>query len=398
MSVRSAARVVAVPTMLAALLIWAVGGAAATSQRHVVGDDVVDTPVEAHGVHDDQHGGPGGHLPASSSNVQLVGQLTVSNVVPGRIADVGALGNYAYLAAFSAPCGSGGVYVVDISNPANPTEVGFIPTKSGSFVGEGVQALTINTKSFKGDILVINNEICSTSSGQQIGGFSIFDVTDPLNPVALVEGAGDTTPPVSGSAVHQIHSAFAWQQGQNAYVVSVDDQEAADVDIFDITDPRNPTQIEETGLADWPDAQNAQSSGPGRSSFFHDVVVRKVRGDWLMLLSYWDAGYVVLNVNDPANTAFVGDTDFTEPDPEVGGTVAPEGNAHEAEWSQNARFILTTDEDFNPTRISSFTSSAFSGSRPASEAVFTPSIASFPGSQFSGEVVHVGRCRAAMRT
>ena len=401
MVVRSIRRRLVVPIALGALLLWAVGGGAAPNPTHVPGDGVVDTPLEAHAVHDSggvtdgtgslQHGGLGGHLPGSSLNVQLVGQLTVSGIVPGRISDVGALGNYAYLGAFTAPCGSGGVYVVDISDPTNPTEVGFIPTASGSFVGEGVQAISLNTKPFKGDILVINNEICAIT-GSQIGGFSIFDVTDPLNPLALVQGAGDPTPsPLS--ATNRIHSAFAWQQGQNAYVVIVDDEEATDVDIFDITDPANPNMIAEVGLANWPGAQNAQSAGIGSfaASFLHDVVVQKVRGDWQMLLSYWDAGYIVLNVNDPANPVFVNDTDFTDPDPETG-LSPPEGNAHEAEWNQgNNKFILAADEDFSPSRISSFTSNAFAGPKPANDSAFAPQVVSLPGATLTGQVVHVGR-------
>jgi len=372
-----------------------------TLARHVIGDGIADTPLEIDELHDgvtdgddtgQQHGGVGGHLPGSSLNVELVGQLTVSNVEPGQISDVGTLGDFAYLGSFATPdCDKGGVYVVDISDPTNPTEVGFIPTAAGSFVGEGVQAIHLNTHSFKGDILVFNNEICDIT-GSQIGGVSIYDVTNPLAPVVLAIGAGDTDPGGGVSATNQIHSAFAWQQGKRAFVVIVDDEELEDVDILEITDPSAPVQIAEVGLADWPGAQNAQSDGIGgfAASFFHDVVVKKVQGRWLMLLSYWDAGYIVLNVDDPANPVFVNDTDFSDPDPLTGLSPA-EGNAHEAEWSHNSKFILAADEDFSPTRIASFTSSAFAGSRPASEATFTPLIINQPGGVMTGEVVHVGR-------
>ena len=389
-----------IPVLSLLLVLGSMGGVAGSDPpRHVVGDGTADTPVEVHDLHDGvtdgtdtslQHGGPGGHLPASSLNVELVGQVTVSGIVPGRIADVGVLGNYAYLAAFNQPCGQGGVYIVDISDPSKPTEVGFIPTASGSFVGEGVQAISLNTPAFKGDILVINNEICALT-GSQIGGFSIFDVTDPLNPVALVQGAGDPTPSTF-SATNQIHSAFAWQQGTDAFVVIVDDEELPDVDIFNITNPAAPVQVAEVGLANWPGAIDAQSAGFGSfaASFFHDVVVKRVQGNWLMLLSYWDAGYIVLNINNPASPVFVNDTTYAATDPQVPG-VPPEGNGHQAEWSHNNRFILATDEDFSPSRISSFTSSAFTGSRPASDGVFTPQVSTLPGSQMTGEVVHVGR-------
>lgn len=109
-----------------------------------------------------------------------------------------------------------------------------------------------------------------------------------------------------------------------------------------------------------------------------------------MLLSYWDAGFVVLNVNDPANPVFVNDSTFTDPDPETGLT-PPEGNGHQAEWSHNEKFILGADEDFSHSRITSFTSNAFAGSRAATEGAFTIAIASLPGGQMTGEVVHVGR-------
>ena len=64
----------------------------------------------------------------------------------GGIADVAAFGNYAYLNAFSPECvsngGAGtGVHVVDISNPANPTKVGFIAAHPNSYVGEGIHVV-----------------------------------------------------------------------------------------------------------------------------------------------------------------------------------------------------------------------------------------------------------------
>ncbi|MGQ0604007.1 MAG: PA domain-containing protein [Anaerolineales bacterium] len=391
------------PGLLVLALSLMMAPLALATAGHIVGDGIADTPLEADALHhgsgvtdgDDtgqQHGGVGGHLPGSSLNVELVGQLTVSDATPGRIADVGVLGDFAYLAAFNdGTCRQAGVYIVDVSDPTNPTEVGFIPTPLGSFVGEGAQAIHLNTHSFRGDILVFNNEICALT-GSQIGGVSIYDVTNPLAPVPLAIGVGDTNPGGAFSTANQIHSAFAWQQGKRAFVVIVDDEELEDVDILEITDPSAPVQIAEVGLADWPDAQNAQSDGIGSfaASFFHDVVVRKVKGRWLMLLSYWDAGYIVLNVDDPANPVFVNDTDFSDPDPLTGLSPA-EGNAHEAEWSHNEKFILAADEDFSPTRISSFTSSAFAGSRPAAEATFTPLIINQPGGVMTGEVVHVGR-------
>lgn len=83
----------------------------------------------------DQHGPLTGHLPATSSNVELVGKLRVHDAAEGTISDVAELRNYAYLGQYSPGCaadGAGGAYVVDISDPAHPTEVGFIPAHAGS--------------------------------------------------------------------------------------------------------------------------------------------------------------------------------------------------------------------------------------------------------------------------
>ena len=43
------------------------------------------------------------------------------------------------------------------------------------------------------------------------------------------------------------------------------------------------------------------------------MVVKQIGGHWSMLLSYWDGGFVQLNVNDPVNPTLIGDTDFTNP-------------------------------------------------------------------------------------
>jgi hypothetical protein len=78
-----------------------------------------------------------------------------------------------------------------------------------------------------------------------------------------------------------------------------------------------------------------------------------------MLLSYWDGGYVLLDVTDPANPVFLGDTEFAAIDPELleqtGIALTPEGNAHQAEFTIDNRFFIATDEDFEPYRTDDFT-------------------------------------------
>ena len=318
-------------------------------------DGVMDSGKETH-FHDAQHGGDEGHLPPTSKNVVKIGNLDLfagGPEEPGRIADVSAKGNYAYLTAFWEPqCDGGGVYIADISDPANPKKVSRIPSHTGTYSGEGSQVIGLDTPYFKGDLLVYQNEICP-SSDKGVGGVTLVDVTNPLKPKKLVEGFGDFT--VNGKSqthANETHSAFAWKDGGKAYAVLVDDEEATDIDILDITNPSRPVLISETDLSD----ETAQPLGAvhGDAVFHHDMVVKEIGGVQTMLSSYWDGGYAKLNVEDPANPVFISDTDFAAFDPvrlDFGQSITPEGNGHQAEFTRDNRYFVATDEDFNAYRV-----------------------------------------------
>ena len=308
--------------------------------------------------HGQQHGEREGHLPARSENVELVGKATVEGIVPGRIADVTIRGRYAYLAAFNEPdCTDSGVYVLDARDLTAPKQIGFIPTGEGSFVGEGLQVMRIGSGAERRNILIFNNEVCTdTPTATTVGGATLVDVTDPRNPEVLVSGFGDRDPEsaVPGTA-HQVHSARMWTSQGKAYAVLVDDEEFADVDIFDITDPSAPVMVAEHDLAElFP-----QIVQEGLDQvFLHDMVVRKNNGRVIMLASYWDAGHVKFDITDPTRPRYLGDTDYAEVDPQLleqaGVSSPPEGNAHQAEWTRDHDLVIGTDEDFAPYRSGDF--------------------------------------------
>jgi Uncharacterized conserved protein len=316
-------------------------------------DGGIDNAAATHGhgtVHG-QHGGTAGHLAPTSSNVELVAKLGLRNVVPGKIADVGVFNGFAYLAAWGGEtCEANGVHVVDVRTPAAPKEVAFVPSKEGSYPGEGVQALAVGTPAFTGNLLVTNNEVCKDGVG--FGGMNIYDVTDPARPTPLAVGFGDETVPGQGKkAANQIHSVFAWDAGNKAYAVMVDNEEGRDVDIVDITNPKTPALIAEYDLDEmFPQIVQAAPANLVEI-FLHDMVVKEIGGRQVMLLSYWDAGYVKLDMTDPLKPVYLGDTDFTNPDPEAaesGFTVAPEGNGHQAEFTKDNKYVIGADEDFAP--------------------------------------------------
>ena len=330
-------------TAASVLLALAAQGTALAHPEHGQTDE------DAGVVVDKQHDGDGGHLPASRKDVELVGKVDLTGV-PGGVADVAAHGRYAYLAAFSPECAGRpgaqgtGVHVVDIGDPAQPRKVGFLPAEVNSYVGEGVHVIDLEGRQY----LLHNNETCNGSQ-PVTSGFSLWDVTDPTAATKLGQ-FGDRTPAVANQAFHTTHSVqgFVWRG--RAYAVAQDNNDLEDVDIFDLTPAISGSGpavlVWEGGIEDWPAAHAPLANGD--SVFNHDVQQKVIDGHNFLLVSYWDAGQVLLNIDDPANPVFVGDSDFTGPD--LAGFAIPEGNSHQSYWSQDGRYVLSSDEDFSPTR------------------------------------------------
>ena len=308
-----------------------------------------------------QHGMPEGHLPGSSANVRLIGELEPTDefgpIAEGQIADLAVFKNFAYLNSWNEPtCTKGGVYVVDIRNPRAPVEVDFIPAVPGNFHGEGADVISANTKSFTGDILAVNNEKCSdTPAG---GGFDLYDVTNPNNPRTLIQGAGDRGGEgrMNGTQIpNTYHSVFMWKDDGKVYLVATDNEEFHDVDIYDISNPRAPKPVAEYDLLEsFPQIGQTAEQPRLAEIFQHDMVTKVIDGRDVLINSYWDAGYVMLDVENPAKAFYVGDSDFENEDPLVPGISPPEGNAHEAEFSHDSKYFLGADEDFNPYRSDKF--------------------------------------------
>ena len=323
-----------------------------TAYAHPGDGGVSDEGVIAPGSEETkQHDSEGGHLPEiTDQNVTLIGQQEIDGAAEGRVADVAAFGNYAYLTVRDPEgCADAGVAIMDISDPTDPEQVDFIPATNGSFPGEGAQVLNIATKSFTGQVLLFNNEICAPEG---LGGVSMWDVTNPSSPVVLSANAGDDT--LAGVAkknrqLNDIHSVLGWTDGDKAYAVIVDNAETEDVDILDISDPTKPKLIAELDLNDFGVLQT-ESTPLGGNSFLHDVEVQEIDGVMTMVASYWDGGWVLLNVDNPKKPVYIDDFDYAAVDAETG--LSPsEGNAHQAEFSPDGKLIVGTDEDFSPFRL-----------------------------------------------
>lgn len=342
-----------------------------------------------------QHDGEGGHLPQTQYGVDLVGKGEVSPArgsTEGRVADVYASGNFAYLTSFRGDGEEecvGGVFVMDIADLRDPTEIpeAFIPTSEGSYAGEGVQVIEIDGR----DVLIHQNETCpgATPAPGTSGGINLWDVTDPRKPVALAMHAGDATEDgvtdgEAGEDVNTVHSFYAWydHKAKKTWAALVDNEELADVDIMDISDPANPVLVNDTLNMEAQFGVSQESPEGLTSLFSHDMDVQRFGSKYVMSLNYWDGGYLLVDVTDPTpgNVTLMAQSDFAELDEERlerGVEISPEGNAHQSELSRNGRFMIGTDEDFSPFRlVATIDSGDYAGTEfRAAQAGDTPAIA-----------------------
>ncbi len=338
----------------------------------------------------------GGQAPATRAerrarNISLVGSLQLSPFNQGVHADVAGYNQLAFIGKWRGACPGTGVDIIDISNPAAPVKIAdtndYVDTSM-----EDMQAMRIGTR----DVLAIGLQDCANIATPGVGesGLELYDISVPSNPQLLSFFDVD----VFGADVTGVHELDLTMNpgGRSLALLAVPDLEAAtatgpdfvngkgDLLIVDITDPTSPTLLSDWGVLGEPSLGvsfylSARQGGDARTQL-HSV--RANQNGTLAYLSYWDGGFITLDISDPANPVFLGRTTYP---------ASHEGNAHSVDEARGGNILVAADEDFSPFQFV-FTSSTFAGSRTAIEAAFTSTrIVTLPGREMTGEVVHVGR-------
>lgn len=350
-----------------------------------------------HLLHDTPN--PDGHIPTNVNyGFSVIGHDTLGGISDGKYTDVWAHKGYAYVGTFQEPtCDRSGVYISDIRDPANPSTVGMIKSPPNTRIND-VKVHQVGNK----DVLIHTLEPCGAFVGQGqavgggnggsqqgMGGISMWDVTDPTNPHALKQNFLD----------FPVHNTFAWSTAAGkTYLMIVDNVNLDDVHIADITRPQSPKLIANTGIATWLET-NPEIGDDGQlftgvfaASLLHDIWINDLDPgpgeNWQAVLSYWDAGFITLDVNDPANPIFLGDSSYPATDP-VLGISPPEGNAHAAVYGgPGFDKIFGGDEDFD-----AFFSAVIAGAQEysASQGSNVPQVG--PGAateSLEGDTLYVG--------
>jgi hypothetical protein len=297
-----------------------------------------------------------GHIPKDVNyGFEVIGRDTLAGVTDGLYTDVWSHEGYAYIGTFQDPCTDAGVFIVDID-----AAIANYPNTEGATVAAIKSAPNTRINDVKVhavgdvDVLITTQEPC----GMQIpaapqsdgnppaqvgqGGISLYDVTDPAKPKALKKNFLE---------FEGVHNTFAWDYEGKSYLIGTADTfDFFDTFFVDITKPQSPKLLSITGALDWvPQGLNLDQLETGSSAgiFNHDVWVDVIDGVPTAVVSYWDAGFVTLDVSDPANPIFLDDSTYVDPEPIVGEPY--EGNAHAAVFGGGGDYIFGGDEDFSPS-------------------------------------------------
>jgi hypothetical protein len=310
-------------------------------------------------AHDEPVGDPG--LPdtlgaTGSKTLDVVGRGIRNE--PGVTTDVWAHDGYAYTGTFSTLCSTGGndsgIWIWDVHNVNKVSFVGVIDSPAGSKAND-VRVAGMNS----GDILVLSNESCAGGPG----GFDIYNVDDPANPVFESRVQIDELNPISdflfgGITDVGVHNLWLFTDGANDYVAVTSEGAFDNFRVYDITDPANPTLASSWGAEELFDPGVGEETvdvgrvldaaldllggfGASQNKFLHDVTIA-ADGNTAYLAN-WDAGLVALDISDPT----VEPTVISVAIDPVNGSLDGEVNSHSVWPSEDGSIVIEGEEDFS---------------------------------------------------
>lgn len=289
--------------------------------------------------------GVAGHTPAAGRHTRELGELGLEQTN----ADVWSHGDYAYVGTWSDPCSGIGVKIIDVSDPANPTQV----ATAGGYPGtsaEDMQVLSVETDQFTGDLLGIGIQQCGDEG---FGGLDLWDVTDPTSPKHLGFYGNFGVHELSLTVRRDGVFALLASPFSEAISALFDPPVLGDFQLVDVTDPANPVLTDDWGAT-------KDGGFPSGAPFFDppyncdDPICRgdfpavfahstKPSSDGMVAyVAYWDLGAVVLDVSDPTDVRYVGRTVYPEDS---------DGDTHSAVPNEDDSLLVTTDEDFSPVDL-----------------------------------------------
>jgi hypothetical protein len=340
--------------LVVAMLVFAAAALTAPSNEDELLKD------EQHFLQQSNKNYDGGSKAGSALNMEAVGHSDLGG--RGFNADVWAHEGYAYVGhwgfsdwsnrnnpgRFCPEAPNSGVAVVDARNPANPVVVSKLQNPAGTSA-EDVVVFTARYGPLAGhDIAAAGIQYCAGSryDAGADRGLMLWDVTNPSTPVRL----GYLNTGCCTRGVHEFEVEHRADLGRTFAYATVptsrypdastpsgyrDADGDGDFRLIDITNPLAPVQVSDWGIQDV-----GGPFGPGQGcdpdpNYGHGA--EPSEDGKLVFLSYWDSGFIALDLTNPAVPVFHGRTVYP---------ANADGDAHSSSYDDARKLLFTADEDF----------------------------------------------------
>jgi hypothetical protein len=315
---------------------------------------------EKHFYDESQKTYSGGSKAGSAWNMEVVGHNNLN--VRGFNADVWKYRNYAYVGhwgfadwatgndRFCPAPPDNGVAVIDVSNPARPTRVATLQNPTGTSA-EDVVVYTAAYGPFAGhDIAAAGIQWCGGDrhDSSAIHGLMLWDVTDAAHPVQL--GFYDSGCCTRGVHEFEVESradlsrTFAYATvPAGSYPDPLNPNGLRDVAgkgdfrLLDITDPAHPFEVSTWKVQQAGGPFAAQGCDPD-GNYGHGA--EPSEDGKLVFLSYWDSGFIRLDLTEPAHPVYTGRAAYP---------ANADGDAHSSQYDEDRQLLFSADEDFCKT-------------------------------------------------
>lgn len=296
----------------------------------------------------------GGQKEMQISNMEVVAHEPLGN--RGFNGDVWAHKGYAYVGhwgftdwaagsktRFCPEAPKSGVAVVRVGNGSDVEHVATLQNPPGT----SAEDVVVYTSHDGRDIAATGLQWCGGSrlDPNADRGLMLWDVTTPESPVQI--GYLKTACCTRGIHEFEIEHHANGRIYAYATVPTSRYPEASspsgyrdvngdgDFRMIDVTDPSNPVQVSNWGIQDIGGPFYGGQGCDADPNYGHGA--EPSDDGRLVFLSYWDSGFIALDVSDPTNPVFKGRTVYPSD---------ADGDAHSSSYDDARKLLFTADEDF----------------------------------------------------
>ncbi len=273
-------------------------------------------------------------------NTSLVGHFDPAG---GFTADVVVEGTTAFLGTWGRPthCPNTGIRVIDVADPEHPEQIGVFADEFPGTSAETLWVGPVQTPHFSGDLAVVAVRLCDNDEPgrlhDEFRGLAFYDVGDAAAPVLLSTWhSGERTQGANAVDVRQRPDGMLLAATTVRQSLLHTDGALGDTRFIDATNPTEPVE-----LSNWDNRRDGRPVIGGydeEEMHAHDV---RLSSDGLAAwISHWDAGTILVDIEDPERPRFASAIGFI-PD--------GEGNRHSSVVDDAQRLLIVNEEDFYPS-------------------------------------------------